>query len=224
MPRYRVIADAFMANGSLCLKGATVRHDAWPDLQKLAPADDDARAITEYFRVHRHEAFLPRSPFDARTQKIYLPGQLPSVRGRGFPAAVDEREASPSIPRYKMTSPYGQQFGGKHIPEDAEFAFLGWPEIGMRVEPVNNEAKAVVAYFAEFGSLPHFPVSPYNCFDGSLWLPALGEPASDENRWPFATPAPRGHTPPPWTSTPKVPAPIYNKGRRSKYSHGDDAA
>ena len=223
MPTYRIKNDAVIG-GALYLKGAIVKnHNGWPN-QNLEPLDDAASTITEYFRTYGNEPFLPDTPYDARSGQIYLPGQLPNVRGRSFPPAIEPDDAPARMPRYRMRSSNGAEFGSKRIGYGTVFAYAGWPELTMSIAPANEEARAVLAYFEANHSRPYFPLSPFNLFDNTLWLPQLPEPEVDDPRPAYVTaPSPKGFTPPPWTTTSKIPTPIYNKRRASKYQ-GDDAA
>lgn len=210
MARYRVVADAFMANGSLCLKGAVVKHDGWPDLSKITPADDDAERIADYFRQRKTDPFLPKSPRDPRTGAIFLPAISADPRGKLLPSLPDE--VTDEMPLYTVTAFDGLVFGGAKVAEGERVAFLGWPP--SRLEPANEIAERVVSYRTQYSEHADFPECPWNLFTDALWLPALPEPEVEEARPAYVgAPSPKGFTPPAYTPMAKIPARTYSRNR-----------
>ena len=230
-PRYKTLKDGVI-NGALHFAGTEVKNFyGWPREGELEPLNIAASAIFNYFSRNRTQAFLPKSPWDAAAGRFYLPGMLHHIRGRRFPPAVSASEAPASAPRYRMLSYDGEEFAGKRIAYKEIFSFFGWPEFGMRAEPVNHAAKAVVKYYEANQGHPALPPSPFNQFDDALWLPQLPELAVPEERPRrefHSEPYPKELTPSAWsgknpelpvaTISPRAMAEIRREASRKPFS------
>lgn len=61
MPRYTVVNAATFVGSHMHDIGATVEYAGWPG-STLAPLDDVAKRVQEYFKAHRRDRKLPRMP------------------------------------------------------------------------------------------------------------------------------------------------------------------
>jgi hypothetical protein len=67
----------------------------------------------------------------------------------------------------------GAMFAGRFVEASSVVAFLGWPEAVMSLEPVNDVAKQIAAYYAANVDHPRLPVSPWDLFTSAPYLPEL---------------------------------------------------
>ena len=194
-PRYRTTATVFV-NGTQWGAGGEFSFRGWPKADMhLQPINEAAKKISDYYDRRKYEPSLPPSPVDARTGKIFLPGMLPYLRSRNFPPAMSAIDAPAGMPIYVAL--WDAEFGGKLIKQGEKFGFGGWPELAMNIKPANAAAKRVMAFLEKYDpeKCPNLPVSPYNFFDGSLWLPEPPEPVPDDNQ-PVHRAPPRLSPPP----------------------------
>ena len=114
-PKYRTTATVFVS-GCQFGAGHEFFYRGWPKADMhLEPLNEGARRVSAFYKRHQFEPGLPQSPVDARTGKIFLPGQLPHIPSRNFPPVVSAADAPAGMPIYK--SLWDAEFGGKLIKE-----------------------------------------------------------------------------------------------------------
>jgi hypothetical protein len=198
MPKYRALRDHVFINSVGYLAGNVLEHRGWPRWNEgdAEPIDDEAKEISRWFAKNGNEVLrLPPTPFDD-AGNVYLPANCIDWRSTRLPG-VDREQ--PTMPRYRVLARSIFVGPTEHHKGD-EVTFCGWPP-AFALEPLNEPAKAVAAYFAEHSAHPQLPRSPWNEFaGGSLYLPEL----------PAHRPGPADITPAPSPAPRKARAPAYN--------------
>jgi hypothetical protein len=219
MPKYRVLEDYTpIVPPNLYMRGAVVEFPGWPRWTHGAvePADDDARAIFNYFRVQNVNPFLPAKPTD-KHGRIYLPAIFPDPRSTellGVASPTDE------MPRYTVIA---EVIIGctRHAAGD-EVVYLGWPNSILR--PANDVARLIAEYHEANHAHPDLPTCPYNLFDNSPYLPELDarplqrvQPSPPDD-WP--RPRAQQPLPPPVKTFPVIrqPPPARETSRGKKHN------
>jgi hypothetical protein len=150
----------FTAGGIGWKEGEIVeRFTGWPT-GALEPQNLGAERICEFFSKHQNCRSLPDRPFDWRgTQKFYLPYLLYVDRG-WLPEFLERYGA----PMYRADIQFADRT------RSGEVTFLGWPR--DHYKPANKAAEKVIQYLESAGNRP-LPLSPWDEYSRSLWLPAL---------------------------------------------------
>ena len=165
-PKYRTRVPCHV-NCVMWDAGAVVGLQGWPkgDLaNKLEPVNEAAKRIVAWFHRNAGDAFMPQSPWDSEHGRYYLPATSKDTRGgRVHPV----KNPLSSMPHYRARI----ASDGIWLPD--EFAFLGWPQLGMALTPANEPAERVVAYFEMNAGNPAMLASPWNQYDDELFLPML---------------------------------------------------
>jgi hypothetical protein len=172
MPQYRLAAQPGQAHvvylGMVDRPGRVVEWVGWPT-PWMEPVDEAAKRIADY--VQRNGSFKPHSPIDQASGTYYLPaGGLRDGDG-----------ILPAMPIYRSASPFEWQ--GRSIAAGVPLCWLSWPT--WVLDPVNEAAHRVRAYWERHHRDTRLPRSPWNEFDDSLWLPELLSRAASP-RQPFA--------------------------------------
>jgi hypothetical protein len=167
-PKYKVLK--FVAFSGIPYKeGAElVGHTLWPLPHELEPLNEGARRCADFWAKYHGCRNFPDRPYDWRLMgQFYLPGSL-GWQGRGtLPDFIAIENAPEGAPMYKASA------------RNDRFVFFGWPDQYWRA--ASSSAERVVAYLAENVNHPILPLSPWNCFDNSLWLPELPEQKPRDN-------------------------------------------
>ena len=175
-----VIHSVFYAAG---VELTTVRF--WPASFDVEPLDAEAKRLAHYAARHAQNPWRPRSPYDARTDSIYLPAVFrPAYFDKDafgalrLPPIIDEADASPNMPLY--VTPYGKTIGGRELPPGSRFAMLAWPLESLGLKAGNESSERVIAYmraalacrkFIDVDDLVFQIPSPWNCWTDALHLP-----------------------------------------------------
>jgi hypothetical protein len=180
-PRYRLRADDAV-NGLGERAGYEFDFTGWPK-PTFEPLNEPARRIAAYATKHQFDPYKPDVPL-ARGS-YYLPyfttieavresehvipngnGGFTLFRGQGYrPLPTTDL---PGMPKYRLRA---QARFGNAIKEAGEVvAYLSWP-LGSSLDPVNDEARQVVAYLREWIDHPKLPPCPWNDFTDSIDLP-----------------------------------------------------
>jgi hypothetical protein len=80
-----------------------------------------------------------------------------------------------AMPRYRCLMPV-EFIGRRVVKTGEEIVFLGWPQPGLALEPLNERAREIVAYHERFGRSPLLPTSPWKLLYRRLYLPRLSLP------------------------------------------------
>jgi hypothetical protein len=169
-PKYKVLK--FVAFGGIPYKKDAVieRHVLWPMPHELEPLNEGAQRIADFWAKHHGCRNFPDRPYDWRlTHRYYLPGDL-GWQGRGtLPPFIAIEDAPEGAPMYKASA------------RNDQFVFFGWPD--QYWQAASSSAEKIVRYLAEAENAtnPMLPLSPWNCFDNSLWLPELPEQKPRDN-------------------------------------------
>lgn len=174
-PRYKVVRPTVI-NRILSTAGREVDLLTWPTAVitgELEPVNEPAERIAGYLRRNSRDPWLPPSPYNPVTGTIFLPASTqPGNWHRSFPPAVAEGDAKPDMPHYEVRQ-IDARFGSRNVEQGTQIAFLGWNEPIFFLQPINEAAERVAAYYAEHRNHPQLPRAPWNLFDDSLFLPEL---------------------------------------------------
>ena len=128
----------------------------------------EAQRVLAYQREHRMaHAFPARLMQD--NGEIYLPAYPGHHVAWQHPAPAETRPL-PDAPRYQTQG--HRLLGGVRHPHGDLVIFLGWPG-WLKMLPLNEIAKKIVAYEAAFSHLPDFPHSPWCLYRAGPYLPDL---------------------------------------------------
>ena len=185
---------ACYVNCNLYPPDSAVRVLAWPNTTELEPLNESARKIVAYYQRRRLDPFLPSTPFDRGSGRIYLPAMLTlaCVDEPSWPHLPPQPDpVLPSMPLYKVTG-HKVMVGRDHVERGATVVYLGWPRLFM--EPANEVAQRIVEWVASAKGRINLPPSPWNDFDNELWLPNFDATAQRRTIYdpvPQFSPAPR---------------------------------
>jgi hypothetical protein len=172
MPLYNVAAPStFIPPLGLLIKGRTLDHVGWPKVSsgKLEPVDEDARRIVDYFEAHRGDAAMRSSPYDPAHGRIYLPHYLAQPSGDRLPPLPSEPiEGAP-----KWRTRWQLVFGKQTVPIGSLIEWCAWPCDDLNLEPANEVAEEIAAYYASHKNHPGLPSSPWCDFQRAPFLPEL---------------------------------------------------
>lgn len=170
-PRYRATEDHTNLGHGFQRKGQEFTWPGWPKCFSGAvePVNESAKRIMAYWGTHHMNGQLPLSPYNADHARIFLPAHFPSM-GTRLPALP--REEAEGMPRYR--SILGGQFGPRRVERGEEIAFTAWPTYGL--EPINDEAERVVAYYEMYRDNPRLLPSPWCAYECAIFLPDLPTP------------------------------------------------
>jgi hypothetical protein len=169
-PRYRNASDAPLVVGSVLFgPGAKFESLEWPTNSELEPVNDSAWRVMTYYTRRRHQPHFPEHP--TVNGRVYLPAVMHPVGDFDFnlPGQPDGFDIFDTAPVYKCGA--GFRVGRQHFAIDEQCCYLGWPRFGL--EPVNEAATLVRAYFMLHVKHPDLPPCPWNLYDDSTWLPVL---------------------------------------------------
>jgi hypothetical protein len=170
-PRYRNAADSVIAVGSVLFgPGAKFESLEWPTNSELEPVNDSAWRVMTYYTRRRHQPFFPQHLTVGG--RVYLPAVMHPVEDYDFnlPGLPEKDFDIPdTAPVYRLGAAFRVGRKGFVIGELA--TYLGWPRFGL--EPVNESATLVRAYFMLHEKHPDLPPCPWNLYDDAPWLPTL---------------------------------------------------
>ena len=185
-PRYCVITkEITYIDGVPRAPGNEFESIAWQDPRLVEPLNEPARLVLAYRKRHWPDQRRPRSLFDNRIDRVFLPCLNP------LPLTATERP--PNAPMY--VSSRGETFAnGVTIDADVQFAFLGWPSPSWRA--ANVPAEAVLQYLGEHGTDPRLAPAPWDELSETIVLIDLPPPYKVDqgaDPQPFAAPPFAGH-------------------------------
>ncbi|MPZ39839.1 MAG: hypothetical protein GEU95_17620 [Rhizobiales bacterium] len=169
-PRYRATADHTNLGAGFYSKGKEITWPGWPKTfsGSVEPVNEPARRVMQYWSKHRLDGRCPPSPYNAEHGRVFLPAHMPadsrSTRLQSLP-----REELPSMPKFRAV--WRGEYGPRKVEIGEEVAFCGWPGSGL--EPINDEAKRVVAYYEIYRDNPRLLSSPYCEYAQEIFLPPL---------------------------------------------------
>jgi hypothetical protein len=166
-PKYRNASDAPLVVGSVLYgPGAKFASLEWPTNSALEAVNEAAQRVDTR---RRHQPHFP----EHLTVKgnIYLPPIMHPVGDFDFnlPGPPDGFDIPDDAPVYKCGA--GYRIGRKGFVIGELATYLGWPSRWM--EPTNEVATAICAYYAFHEKHPDLPVCPWNLYDDAPWLPTL---------------------------------------------------
>lgn len=197
IPRYRNAAPHLISVGSMLIRaGDEFDFAGWPPLGKVEALNEPARRIIEYRTKLKNDPFCPASPRNDIAGGIFLP----AVCELGASLRVVD-PAPDGAPLYRATA---ETQCGHHrkVAEGETVAVLGWPS-NHCLEPANEAAERVKAYYEENRDHPRLFSAPWCEYRRELVLPDLpatrkifkrsefGESAQlpDGGDWDRSTPA-----------------------------------
>jgi hypothetical protein len=193
-PKYRNASGDPMVVGSVLYPpGARFESLDWPANTELEPVNDTAWRVMTYFTRRRHQ---PNFPERLRVNgRVYLPAILHPVEPYDFalPGLPEDFDIPEDAPLYKCGA--GFRIGRQHFVIGEAARYLGWPRFGL--EPVNENATAVRAYFMLHEKHPDLLVCPWNLYDDAPFLPKL----RDLEERKAELPSMAGFTPSAWPGT-----------------------
>lgn len=172
-PRYRATEDNTNFGIGFYRKGQEFNHLGWPKVFSggIEAANEAATRVMQWWSRFRLDAQCPPTPWNAEHDRIFLPHHLPpdfrSTRQPALPRVEIE-----GMPRYRAT--WQQNFGGREVSIGDEVSYCGWPKNGL--EPINDEARQVAAYYETHRDHPKLTSAPWCDFAQELFLPELPEP------------------------------------------------
>lgn len=181
-PRYRVVADSFYLYSIHRPKGSEFEHLGWP-IKGLEPINESAKKIAAYHARNALNPFLPLSPYDRGLTRFFLPAVI------AWPGLPRRIHPVPEVgPVYRVTRE-GDIDGDVKVGDFV--CLLSWPDgfkhhpaVGAAaVEPANEAARTVSAYYEKFRDHKGLRSSPWCEFEGSLILPELQAPAMPSNKY-----------------------------------------
>ena len=193
-PLYVVTADWVAVLGIPHPKGAKFTSPGWP-MNGVAPLNESARRIFDYWKIHQHNAFRPGALIDSDLGTIFLPAAYFDPRSVSL-RALEPGHELPGMPLYRMgdNAPGWMQQDPRfphYKPQPGDvFAILSWPGRLDGLEPANAEAGAVVSYFDANRANPKLKPAPWCEYRRALVLPPLPEMPKARNA-PAAKSIPR---------------------------------
>ena len=167
-PRYELISpddrEFVTFNCMPARVGRVVDFFGWPEIRTMKAVNEPARRIYEFAKIHQFNNARPLTPQDAIGGAIYLPVLVGGYR--------EGQAVTTGMPRY-IAPNHNFELRGRFVPMGQEFAWVAWPAFGL--ESANEAAARVVDYLEANREHPRLPLSPWNDYDNSLWLPDLPE-------------------------------------------------
>ena len=174
-PRYKII------NEPVCLNSGVI----WPVGSELAvlgwlpgrganfePLNESARRIHRYQSARQALYGLPDSPFESKFGRIFLPWTNMFDPSRPDRRALLDTDAPPNMPRYRILS-LASDWNHQKFTNGDVIAYAGWPLASLFLEPVDENAQRVAAYFEAFASHPQILSAPFCEFTLDVFLPEL---------------------------------------------------
>lgn len=157
MAKYRATEIVFIPG--LREPGAEFEFRGWPRMAGLEPIDDDAKAITEYWKAnagYRDALDFQLSPFDAKG-RLHLPPLGPPCWRLGESYAKAEKAGS--VDDGILARAIGHNVMGAYRNSRGAFACNRWPE--KDVLPANEQAELIAQYVADHPNGP-FADTPWD--------------------------------------------------------------
>ena len=163
--------------------GTVVEFLGWPDLLHMEPTNEPARRIYKFQKAHQFDSAKPPVPHDPIGGAIYLPVLVDGYR--------EGKNATPEMPRY-IARNRNVDLRSRVIPVGMEFAWVSWPIFGIEASQRTSGTCRRISRCAN-REHPRLPISPWNDFDDTLWLPDLPErkkgPGTIRDLDPLAVPS-----------------------------------
>jgi hypothetical protein len=193
LPRFRAISRCY-ACSNWWPAGSEFDCFEWPTegMGEMEPVNDEAKRVLAYQREHRLARGFPTRLMrdnSAGKAEIFLP-PYPGNHKNWLCPAPAETTAKPNSPRYQTQAHV--LLGNTHHKRGDLIQFLHWPS-GLRLLPLNEVAKRIVAYEAACGDHRDFPFAPWNVYTAEPYLPNLYGVDLNEVLKPFRAPPPRPH-------------------------------
>jgi hypothetical protein len=170
-PKYKVLRWCSFA-GIPHKEGAIVEHHTlWPKAFELAPHNESARRIAAYYAKHQMDRLLPARPYDDAASAFYLPAVIPDPSFTWSHPYIGP-DAMPGAPQFVSDHP--QAFaGGVVINAGRPFVWLLF-RLDERWQAANDAGRRVLDFLDANGAGHlNLPISSFNLYDDSLWLPRL---------------------------------------------------